>query len=128
MVLANPPFGKKQNLLFVNDEGDLEKDDQVILRDDFWTSTSNKQLNFVQHILHAAEDQRAGGGGGAGQRAFRGWRGREGPAQPAPEMQRPHPAAPADRHLVFTRCEGQCDLLREAGRPRQGLDRQAVGL
>ena len=51
MVLANPPFGKKQSLLFVNeDSGDLEKDDQTIVREDFWTSTSNKQLNFVQHI------------------------------------------------------------------------------
>jgi len=50
MVLANPPFGKKQSLLFVNEEGDMEKDDQIIVREDFWTSTSNKQLNFVQHI------------------------------------------------------------------------------
>ncbi|MEP7340576.1 MAG: class I SAM-dependent DNA methyltransferase [Acidobacteriota bacterium] len=51
MILANPPFGKKQSLLFVNEEGDTEKDDQVIYREDFWTSTSNKQLNFVQHIF-----------------------------------------------------------------------------
>jgi len=50
MVLANPPFGKKQSLLFVNEEGDTEKDDQIIVREDFWTSTSNKQMNFVQHI------------------------------------------------------------------------------
>ena len=50
MVLANPPFGRKQSLLFVNEEGETEKDDQVVLREDFWTSTSNKQLNFVQHI------------------------------------------------------------------------------
>ena len=50
MVLTNPPFGKKQSLLFVNEEGDMEKDDQVVVREDFWTSTSNKQLNFVQHI------------------------------------------------------------------------------
>ena len=50
MVLTNPPFGKKQSLLFVNGEGDMEKEDQVVLREDFWTSTSNKQLNFVQHI------------------------------------------------------------------------------
>lgn len=27
-----------------------EKEDQVVVREDFWTSTSNKQLNFVQHI------------------------------------------------------------------------------
>jgi len=50
MVLANPPFGKKQSLLFVNEEGDTEKEDQIVVREDFWTSTSNKQLNFVQHI------------------------------------------------------------------------------
>jgi type I restriction enzyme M protein len=48
MVLTNPPFGKKQSLLFVNEEGDTEKEDQIIVREDFWTSTSNKQLNFVQ--------------------------------------------------------------------------------
>ena len=50
MVLTNPPFGKKQSLLFVNEEGNTEKEDQVVVREDFWTSTSNKQLNFVQHI------------------------------------------------------------------------------
>lgn len=50
MVLTNPPFGKKQSLLFVNEEGDIEKEDQIVVREDFWTSTSNKQLNFVQHI------------------------------------------------------------------------------
>jgi type I restriction enzyme M protein len=51
MILANPPFGKSQSLLFVNEEGDTEKDDAVILREDFWTSTSNKQLNFLQHMF-----------------------------------------------------------------------------
>ena len=51
LILANPPFGKKSNLLFVNEEGDTEKEDQVIVREDFWTSTGNKQLNFVQHIF-----------------------------------------------------------------------------
>ena len=50
MVLTNPPFGKKQSLLFVNEEGETEKEDQIVVREDFWTSTSNKQLNFVQHI------------------------------------------------------------------------------
>jgi type I restriction enzyme M protein len=51
MILANPPFGKSQSLLFVNEEGDTEKDDKVIVREDFWTSTSNKQLNFLQHMF-----------------------------------------------------------------------------
>ena len=50
MVLTNPPFGKKQSLLFVNEKGDTEREDQVIVREDFWISTSNKQLNFLQHI------------------------------------------------------------------------------
>ena len=50
VVLANPPFGKKQSLTFVNEEGETAKQDQVVVREDFWTSTSNKQLNFVQHI------------------------------------------------------------------------------
>ena len=51
MILANPPFGKSQSLLFVNEEGDMDKDEQTIYREDFWTSTSNKQLNFVQHMF-----------------------------------------------------------------------------
>lgn len=50
MVLTNPPFGKKSTLSFVNEEGDADREDRVIVRDDFWTSTSNKQLNFLQHI------------------------------------------------------------------------------
>ncbi len=51
MVLTNPPFGKKSSVTFVNEEGEAEKEDRIIVRDDFWASTSNKQLNFVQHIF-----------------------------------------------------------------------------
>jgi type I restriction enzyme M protein len=50
MVLTNPPFGKKSSMTIVNAEGETEREDLVILRDDFWASTSNKQLNFVQHV------------------------------------------------------------------------------
>jgi type I restriction enzyme M protein len=50
MVLTNPPFGKKSGLTFATENGEDEKDDTVIVRDDFWVSTRNKQLNFVQHI------------------------------------------------------------------------------
>ena len=49
-VLANPPFGKKSSQTFTNDEGLQEKDDLTYNRQDFWATTSNKQLNFVQHI------------------------------------------------------------------------------
>jgi len=50
MVLTNPPFGKKSSMTVVNAEGETEREDLVIVRDDFWASTSNKQLNFVQHV------------------------------------------------------------------------------
>lgn len=49
-VLTNPPFGKKSSITFTNDEGEQEEDELVYNRQDFWTTSSNKQLNFVQHI------------------------------------------------------------------------------
>ena len=50
MVLTNPPFGKKSSVTFITDQGEMRRESQNIVRDDFWTSTSNKQLNFVQHV------------------------------------------------------------------------------
>jgi type I restriction enzyme M protein len=50
MVLTNPPFGKKSSYTVVNAEGETEREDLTYLRDDFWVSTSNKQLNFLQHV------------------------------------------------------------------------------
>jgi type I restriction enzyme M protein len=49
-VLANPPFGKKSSMTFTNEAGEQEKEDLTYNRQDFWVTTSNKQLNFVQHI------------------------------------------------------------------------------
>jgi len=49
-ILANPPFGKKSSQTFTNEEGEQEKEDLTYNRQDFWASTSNKQLNFLQHI------------------------------------------------------------------------------
>ncbi|MBD5503983.1 MAG: SAM-dependent DNA methyltransferase [Lachnospiraceae bacterium] len=49
-VLTNPPFGKKSSLTFTNEEGEQEGEDLIYNRQDFWTTSSNKQLNFVQHI------------------------------------------------------------------------------
>ncbi|MHB1178958.1 MAG: class I SAM-dependent DNA methyltransferase [Daejeonella sp.] len=49
-VLANPPFGKKSSMTFTNEDGEQEKEDLTYNRQDFWVTTSNKQLNFVQHI------------------------------------------------------------------------------
>jgi type I restriction enzyme M protein len=50
VAATNPPFGKKSSALVVTDEGDTEREQLTIVRDDFWATTSNKQLNFVQHI------------------------------------------------------------------------------
>ena len=49
-ILANPPFGKKSSMTFTNDEGEQDSEDLTYNRQDFWVTTSNKQLNFVQHI------------------------------------------------------------------------------
>ena len=50
MVLTNPPFGKKSSYTIVNGEGKADKNTQTYDRDDFWATTSNKQLNFLQHV------------------------------------------------------------------------------
>ncbi|MEW6079735.1 MAG: class I SAM-dependent DNA methyltransferase [Thermodesulfobacteriota bacterium] len=49
-VLANPPFGKKSSMTITNEAGEQEKQDLSYNRQDFWATTSNKQLNFLQHI------------------------------------------------------------------------------
>jgi type I restriction enzyme M protein len=49
-VLANPPFGKKSSMTFTNEAGEQQEEDLTYNRQDFDASTSNKQLNFVQHI------------------------------------------------------------------------------
>jgi type I restriction enzyme M protein len=50
VVLANPPFGKKSSTVIVGEDGKTTTEKDIIERDDFWATTSNKQLNFVQHI------------------------------------------------------------------------------
>jgi type I restriction enzyme M protein len=50
VVLANPPFGKKSSTMIVGENGKAATEKDIVERDDFWATTSNKQLNFVQHI------------------------------------------------------------------------------
>jgi type I restriction enzyme M protein len=50
MVVTNPPFGKKSSITIISDGGKIDKDDIAYARSDFWATTSNKQLNFVQHV------------------------------------------------------------------------------
>ena len=49
-VLTNPPFGKKSSMTITNEDGTQSKDTLTYERQDFWTTTSNKQLNFIQHV------------------------------------------------------------------------------
>lgn len=50
-VLTNPPFGRKQSFRVFTEEGGVDTEREVYERDDFKVTTSNKQLNFLQHIV-----------------------------------------------------------------------------
>ncbi|MEM7795328.1 MAG: class I SAM-dependent DNA methyltransferase, partial [Cyanobacteria bacterium P01_C01_bin.118] len=50
MVLTNPPFGKKSSITIFNEEGKAKKETLTYERDGFYSTTSNKQLNFLQHV------------------------------------------------------------------------------
>lgn len=50
VVLSNPPFDRKSSLTMVGADGREAREDREIERQDFAVTTSNKQLNFVQHI------------------------------------------------------------------------------
>lgn len=51
MILANPPFGKKGGYTIVGEDGRITTEKQEYERTDFFATTSNKQLNFLQHIV-----------------------------------------------------------------------------
>lgn len=51
VVLSNPPFGRKSSLTMVGADGRAVREDRDIERQDFVVTTSNKQLNFLQHIM-----------------------------------------------------------------------------
>lgn len=50
MVLTNPPFGKKSSFTIISDDGKRDVEKLYYERKDFWATTSNKQLNFVQNV------------------------------------------------------------------------------
>ncbi len=55
VVITNPPFGKKSSITIINEEGETDQKTVVYNRPDFWVTTTNKQLNFVQHIRSLLE-------------------------------------------------------------------------
>lgn len=50
MVLTNPPFGRKSSFTVIHDDGKRDTEKLYYERKDFWATTSNKQLNFVQNV------------------------------------------------------------------------------
>jgi len=57
MVLTNPPFGKKSSFTIIGADGKNKTDKISYKRGDFWATTSNKQLNFVQHVYSALNEK-----------------------------------------------------------------------
>ncbi|MFC5170661.1 MULTISPECIES: HsdM family class I SAM-dependent methyltransferase [Streptomyces] len=51
VVLANPPFGTKSSITMVGADSKEAREDREVERHDFVVTTSNKQLNFLQHIM-----------------------------------------------------------------------------
>ena len=56
MVLTNPPFGKRSSVTIVGEDGRTQTDRLLYRRPDFWATTSNKQLSFVQHVYSMLKD------------------------------------------------------------------------
>jgi len=60
VILTNPPFGKKLSYRIVRDDGEIDTEREDYECQDFFVTTSNKQLNFQQHIMTVlAENGRA---------------------------------------------------------------------
>lgn len=51
VVLTNPPFGKKSSYKVVGEDGQVSTERENYERQDFKFTTSNKQFNFLQHIM-----------------------------------------------------------------------------
>ena len=51
VVLTNPPFGKKSSYKVVGEDGSVTSEREHYEREDFKFTTSNKQFNFLQHIM-----------------------------------------------------------------------------
>lgn len=51
VVLTNPPFGKKSSYKVVGEDGQVSTERENYEREDFKFTTSNKQFNFLQHIM-----------------------------------------------------------------------------
>jgi type I restriction enzyme M protein len=56
VILTNPPFGKKSSYKVIGEDGQVDTEREDYEREDFKFTTSNKQLNFLQHIMTVMEN------------------------------------------------------------------------
>ena len=118
VVLSNPPFGKKSSVTVIGEDGTAQRQTLSYERDDFRATTSNKQLNFLQHIASVLKpDGGPGGRRGPRQRALRG-RGRRARSRaPLAGVRPPHAAPAPDGHLLRPGRQGQRPVLRPEAAP-----------
>jgi type I restriction enzyme M protein len=57
VILTNPPFGKKSSYKVIGEDGEVDTEREDYEREDFKFTTSNKQLNFLQHIMTIMESE-----------------------------------------------------------------------
>ena len=121
IVLTNPPFGKKSSITVVNEEGEETKEALTYYRDDFWATTSNKQLNFLQHVKSLLKIHGRAAivvpdnvlfEGGAGETIRRN----------CCSMRCAHPAATADGNFLRPRRESERPLFRPQTCQRETVD------
>ena len=128
MVLMNPPFGRKSSYKVVNALGETEREDMSYLREDFWATTSNKQLNFLRHVRSLLTINGRAAIRRPRQCPVRGRNGRDSSPQAAGAVRRTHPPAAAHRDLLRGRREGERPVLRPQAAVREGVDAEAVDL
>ena len=81
------------------------------LREDFWATTSNKQLNFLQHVRSLLTINGCAAIMVPDNVLFEGGGRRDGAPPPAGGLRRPHPPAPAYRHFLSPGCKSQRSVL-----------------
>ena len=121
-------IGKESSVTIVNEAGDEEKQSLVVHRDDFWASTSNKQLNFLQHVFTILKQHGRAASAVPDQRPFRRRYRRDSKTRPTQTSRRSHVTTSANRYLLRPRRQGQRPLLRPQTRRRETLDREALDL
>src|SRR6201996_3183773 len=98
VILTNPPFGKKQSYRIVRDDGEIDSEREDYDRQDFFVTTSNKQLNFLQHIMTVLALNGEAAVVLPDNVLFEGGAGNH---PPPSSSELPHPAAAADHSLIF---------------------------